>query len=216
MNPGKIRESVLLVAAIVLTLSGLILGLILSGGGCKSDDTTTAPPVVTPIHDDLFPLAAGRRFEYTGFLVYPNTVDSALTSTRCARRRSAATSRTCGRCPPTCAPPSPGSSRSGSCSCSPSSACRTRALWPPSTRRSCRARSPRSPRPSVPRRAPRTSPGCRIDHGDRHERPRGDAGAIRPAAGACPPRGERAVHEPAARHRARGEDDQQGGRELPA
>ena len=80
MNPGKIRESVLLVAAIVLTLSGLILGLILSGGGCKSDDTTTAPPVVTPIHDDLFPLAAGRRFEYTGFLVYPNTVDSAITS----------------------------------------------------------------------------------------------------------------------------------------
>src|ERR1051326_5246802 len=80
MSPGKMRESVLLVAATVLTLSGLILGLILSGGGCKSDIINTPPPVVTPIHDDLFPLAAGRRFVYTGFLVAPNTVDSAISS----------------------------------------------------------------------------------------------------------------------------------------
>src|SRR5258705_8278721 len=76
MSPAWMRDRVLLAAATFLTLSGLIL----SAGGCKSNDTTTTPPVVTPITDDLFPLVAGHRFEFTGFLVAPLTVDSAISS----------------------------------------------------------------------------------------------------------------------------------------
>src|SRR5258706_2028538 len=76
MSPARMRDCVLLVAATFLTLSGLIL----FAGGCKSNDTTTAPPLVSPITDDLFPLVTGHRFEYTGFLVAPNTVDSAISS----------------------------------------------------------------------------------------------------------------------------------------
>src|SRR5258707_5847272 len=76
MSPARMRDCVLLVASTFLTLSGLIL----SAGGCKSNDTTTPPAAVTPITDDLFPLVAGHRYVYTGFLVAPNTVDSAISS----------------------------------------------------------------------------------------------------------------------------------------
>src|SRR6266581_1162829 len=56
----------------------LILALAI---GCKKEDTTTNPgPTITPITDDLFPLVTGHRFVYTGFLVYPNTEDSAVTA----------------------------------------------------------------------------------------------------------------------------------------
>jgi hypothetical protein len=55
----------------------LILPLLLAGG-CKSNDTSTNPPVITPITEDLFPLVAGRQFQYTGYLVYQGTVDSAV------------------------------------------------------------------------------------------------------------------------------------------
>jgi hypothetical protein len=68
------RDSVLIIAASFVVFSGLIM----FSDGCKSNDTTTAPPVVTPITDDLFPLVAGHRYVYTGFLVAPNTVDSAI------------------------------------------------------------------------------------------------------------------------------------------
>ncbi len=45
---------------------------------CKSNDTSTGPPVITPITDDLFPLVAGRRFEFSGYLVAVGSVDSAV------------------------------------------------------------------------------------------------------------------------------------------
>lgn len=66
----RLRDSVLLIAAFLL---------ILSAGGCKNDTGPTTT-VITPITDDLFPLVTGRRFEYTGYLVYQNTVDSAVAS----------------------------------------------------------------------------------------------------------------------------------------
>jgi len=53
--------------------------LILAVGGCKKDEGPVAP-VITPITEDLFPLVAGRRFVYTGFLVEKNSVDSAVAS----------------------------------------------------------------------------------------------------------------------------------------
>lgn len=40
---------------------------LVSYSGCSSDDTT-APPVVTPITEDLFPLTPGNQITYTGFL----------------------------------------------------------------------------------------------------------------------------------------------------
>ena len=68
MNTERMRASVLIIAGFLL---------ILLAHGCKSSDNV-APPPITPITDDLFPLVTGHRFEYTGYLVYPLTVDSAV------------------------------------------------------------------------------------------------------------------------------------------
>src|SRR5262249_52552020 len=51
---------------------------ILLSGGCKNNDTTTNPPAITPITDDLFPLSAGAHLYYTGYLLYPGAADSAV------------------------------------------------------------------------------------------------------------------------------------------
>jgi len=53
--------------------------LILAVGGCKKDEGPITP-VITPITEDLFPLIAGRRFAYTGFLVDTNTVETPVAS----------------------------------------------------------------------------------------------------------------------------------------
>ncbi|TLY28454.1 MAG: hypothetical protein E6K56_09895 [Ignavibacteria bacterium] len=53
--------------------------LIFTGGGCKKDEGPTTP-VITPITEDLFPLVAGRRFVYTGFLVDTNSVETPVAS----------------------------------------------------------------------------------------------------------------------------------------
>src|SRR6266850_3153777 len=69
-NSGRSVHLLLLLAAQVL---------ILAGAGCKKDDGTTNP-VITPITEDLFPLVAGRRFVYTGFLVDTNSVETPVAS----------------------------------------------------------------------------------------------------------------------------------------
>jgi hypothetical protein len=77
MSTARMRDFVLLVLAAFV----IVWGLILSANGCKNNDTATPPPVVTPVTDDLFPLVVGHRYEYTGFLVDTNSVESPINST---------------------------------------------------------------------------------------------------------------------------------------
>lgn len=46
--------------------------LAISWAGC-SDDNTTTPPTVVPITADLFPLAVGNSFAYTGYATAPGS-----------------------------------------------------------------------------------------------------------------------------------------------
>ncbi|MBI1808124.1 MAG: hypothetical protein HYR76_13885 [Ignavibacteria bacterium] len=49
--------------------------MILVAGGCKTNSTESSV-IITPITDNLFPLVAGHIFEYTGYLVDTNKVDT--------------------------------------------------------------------------------------------------------------------------------------------
>lgn len=56
------------------------LSILLTINGCKKDNGVT-PPGVTPITDNLFPLVPFRVFEYSGFRVDTNSVETPVPGT---------------------------------------------------------------------------------------------------------------------------------------
>ena len=68
---NKLLHSCLLILAVMI---------LFATNGCKKDDSP-AQETVTPITDDLFPLTAGHQYQFWGYLVKKNTVDSEYANT---------------------------------------------------------------------------------------------------------------------------------------
>ncbi len=60
---------------LIIAIPIFVLAVIFAAG-CNSSSSSSTGPVVTPITEDLFPLAAGHQFEYTGYLVDTNQVST--------------------------------------------------------------------------------------------------------------------------------------------
>lgn len=69
---AKIQRFVFLLTAI-----SIVVGMSLFVTSCKKDESPTGP---TPITDDLFPLVAGRKINFTGYLRAPGA-DTNITAT---------------------------------------------------------------------------------------------------------------------------------------